>query len=436
MGLEETTRLETRDLAPPTPPLPPGVAADDLAYRDDLTGLFSRRLLSALFATGWQDLVARHQRVALVILDLDGFKEINDRRGHLAGDEVLRVAARLLQASFRGSDLLVRYGGDEFVAVLPGVGAAEARGLAERTREIFLEETQSGDSRSLGVSFSIGVAAAPEDGATGEAVLEVADRALYEEKRARRLAQAVAHRPSRLRWPMAALLALLTLGPLAILAWNLFGPAPELPPPAPLARPLEAIAATPSADEIEALQAEVRRLTLELAAARRQDSRRGADTRAAALEAKLAELQTQLDRAAPTPEPSSPQPTAEPAATPAPTEPAPPLPATPRATPPARASAQPPAPAALYQPPQLLASPPPAYPAMALRARRFGEVEFVLQIDAEGRVLETRQQSPALGFGLDEAARTAALAARYRPATRDGQPVAGEARLTLRFTLP
>ena len=88
-----------------------------LAYEDPLTGLHNRRLLDHLLDQRWPDLLGVHDELALVVLDLDRFKGINDRYGHLIGDQVLTVAARVLRESFREEDFLIRYGGDEFVHV-------------------------------------------------------------------------------------------------------------------------------------------------------------------------------------------------------------------------------------------------------------------------------------------------------------------------------
>jgi len=105
----------------------------ELSLTDPLTGLANRRHLQVVLE---RSLAAarRGDPLALALVDLDGFKEINDTRGHLAGDRVLRGVASALAAEARGSDLVARYGGDEFLIVLPGGDAASARTLLARVR--------------------------------------------------------------------------------------------------------------------------------------------------------------------------------------------------------------------------------------------------------------------------------------------------------------
>ena len=164
-------------------------AATNLAFKDDLTGLFNRRLLSHLFEHWWSELASEHQRMALLILDLDRFKEVNDSYGHLAGDVVLRRVAEILRQTFRGDDILIRFGGDEFVVLLPGAGREEAGVLAERARHALVTSSFTAPSADtvieVPVSFSLGVASFPDDGELGEAILGRADERLYLDKRFR-----------------------------------------------------------------------------------------------------------------------------------------------------------------------------------------------------------------------------------------------------------
>ncbi len=128
-----------------------------------------------------------HEQAAVLMLDLDHFKEFNDRYGHPAGDEALRAFAGLLAASVRQQDLAARYGGEEFAIYLPGVGTAEASEVAERIRE----RTEAtiiplGPGQTGRLTVSVGIAIAPNDGIERVALLKAADEALYRAKKAGR----------------------------------------------------------------------------------------------------------------------------------------------------------------------------------------------------------------------------------------------------------
>lgn len=145
-----------------------------LASTDPLTGLGNyRRLLDVLDAE-----VKRSERTerpfAVLLLDLDGLKKINDRYGHLTGSRALYRLGEALQASCRGIDTAARYGGDEFAVILPETSARAAKVVASRIRERLVW-----DSREPPLSVSIGVAVYPQDGETIEALLGVADREVY-----------------------------------------------------------------------------------------------------------------------------------------------------------------------------------------------------------------------------------------------------------------
>lgn len=116
---------------------------------------------------------------ALMIMDLDNFKEVNDQRGHLTGDEVLAQSARIVSGLVRKRDLVARYGGDEFILIAPGLGAEEARGLAERIRQAMGKKLSF-----YGVTVSIGLACFPDEAETPAALLHLADQRLYRAKQA------------------------------------------------------------------------------------------------------------------------------------------------------------------------------------------------------------------------------------------------------------
>jgi diguanylate cyclase (GGDEF)-like protein len=153
------------------------------AERDFLTGLPNRALLTDRLAQAIA-LAQRHRkRVALMYLDLDHFKHINDSLGHSVGDQVLQSAARRLEACVRHSDTVSRLGGDEFVVLLSEIEAAQdAAQAAEKLINAMTEPHLIGEHR-LNVTLSIGICVYPDDGDDVEAVLTNADTAMYHAKR-------------------------------------------------------------------------------------------------------------------------------------------------------------------------------------------------------------------------------------------------------------
>jgi diguanylate cyclase (GGDEF)-like protein len=153
------------------------------ALTDELTGTMTRRALGEL-APATIDLARQQQReVAVLMLDLDHFKAVNDTYGHGAGDRVLRLAAATLKASVRHDALLARYGGEEFVAVLPVDDLAAARRVAERLRAGIEKADWTGSVPMVrGVTVSVGVALVGPEGGLEQA-LQRADQALYHAKR-------------------------------------------------------------------------------------------------------------------------------------------------------------------------------------------------------------------------------------------------------------
>jgi diguanylate cyclase (GGDEF)-like protein len=114
--------------------------------------------------------------------DLDHFKAVNDTHGHLAGDEVLRRFARMVRNSFRSSDILCRYGGEEFLILLPNTALEVACERAEQVRRTLEETRITCGSSSIRLTASFGVAAFPEHDRTREGLIAAADRALYAAK--------------------------------------------------------------------------------------------------------------------------------------------------------------------------------------------------------------------------------------------------------------
>lgn len=156
---------------------------EEMAVVDELTGLLNRRALSQRLA----EEVARAQRygteLSLVMVDLDGFKDVNDRHGHAAGDALLRSVGVLIRSELRVSDAAIRYGGDEFALLLPGTGKTDAWAVAEKVRTSLASLVVPTEDGELRTAASLGVASLGESHADEQALLEAADAALYRAKR-------------------------------------------------------------------------------------------------------------------------------------------------------------------------------------------------------------------------------------------------------------
>jgi diguanylate cyclase (GGDEF)-like protein/PAS domain S-box-containing protein len=160
------------------------------AHTDPLTGLVNRRALERTLESAISRAQARGRCVAVLMLDLDGFKAVNDRHGHAAGDEALREVARRLRRCVRERDLVARLGGDEFVVVLTDLGPAppDAAGdTVERVRAALAEPIAIDHGTEVGLRAAIGLAGFPADGATVAELLSVADRGMYAAKASRTL---------------------------------------------------------------------------------------------------------------------------------------------------------------------------------------------------------------------------------------------------------
>ncbi len=153
----------------------------DVADKDWLTGLYNRRYLRSALDSEISRSI-RHQRsFSLILLDVDHFKIYNDTHGHLAGDEVLRGVAQILQNVGRSDHLCARYGGEEFVVLMPEANHEGALAVAERIRRAVEEHPfEERETQPEGaVTVSLGVATFPEDGVDGDALIGRADAALY-----------------------------------------------------------------------------------------------------------------------------------------------------------------------------------------------------------------------------------------------------------------
>ena len=160
-------------------------AMEDAAMHDPLTGLPNRLLFNDRFQHGISNARRSGRPMALFVLDIDGFKALNDALGHSAGDAVLRETAARLQASVRVSDTVARIGGDEFVIVAVDADPVQAELISAKVRQR-MEEPMTVDERQVPVGLSIGQAAFPEDGGEPAQLLRRADTNMYRDKRARK----------------------------------------------------------------------------------------------------------------------------------------------------------------------------------------------------------------------------------------------------------
>jgi diguanylate cyclase (GGDEF)-like protein/putative nucleotidyltransferase with HDIG domain len=158
-------------------------AIHENAYTDLLTGLPNRRYLQMLAPQEFGRASHVDHSVTLLMMDLEDFKEVNDRYGHKVGDTCLAELATVLSNQLRRSDTCLRYGGDEFVGILPGIPKSLVSQTIRRIQNaVDRYEIQFGDGQSLKIGVSIGSATFPEDGRTLEVLLAVADQSMYRDK--------------------------------------------------------------------------------------------------------------------------------------------------------------------------------------------------------------------------------------------------------------
>ena len=155
-----------------------------LSMTDELTGVFNRRYFNQRYEREFMR-ASRYQRpLTIMMVDIDHFKIFNDTNGHLLGDKVLKLVALTLENSLRKADLLARFGGEEFVIVLPEITKEKGRKVAEKLRRaIERAEFPKAKSQPLGcITVSVGLASFPEDSQEGNTLLAIADQGLYEAK--------------------------------------------------------------------------------------------------------------------------------------------------------------------------------------------------------------------------------------------------------------
>ncbi|CAA6603424.1 GGDEF domain protein (fragment) [Rhodospirillaceae bacterium LM-1] len=158
-----------------------------LSITDPLTGLKNRRHFEELFAEELVRAERYRHPVALIMIDLDGFKAVNDTWGHAVGDEMLRRVAQIMSSHVRTVDIVTRLGGDEFAVLVPETGRDGAANLAAKLSELIsAERIEMDGGKFASVGASAGIATYPEDGACQEEVKKCADDAMYEEKKLRK----------------------------------------------------------------------------------------------------------------------------------------------------------------------------------------------------------------------------------------------------------
>jgi len=154
--------------------------AEALSVTDDLTQLYNSRYLSQVLRRETKRASRSGRPLSLLFVDLDGFKSINDAHGHLAGSRALVEAASVIRASARETDMVARFGGDEFALILPDTGSEGAVAVGERVRDrIAAFSFLRGDGLDIRLTASVGVATLPDVAASTDGLIQAADQAMY-----------------------------------------------------------------------------------------------------------------------------------------------------------------------------------------------------------------------------------------------------------------
>ena len=156
------------------------------ASRDDLTGIPNRAAILEVLRRSLEQAHQGDSPVSIILADVDRFKQVNDTYGHLVGDTALRRTAALLQSRLRREDAVGRYGGEEFLIVLPGSDAQRAFDVAERVRTHVESQSITTSVAKLSLTVSLGIATTTGDTLQPEELIFAADKALYEAKHAGR----------------------------------------------------------------------------------------------------------------------------------------------------------------------------------------------------------------------------------------------------------
>ena len=149
---------------------------------DDLTGLYNMRAFTAILHRAFKQSVRHAHPLALVMIDCDNLKTVNDTHGHEAGNRLLQHVVRRVREELRGSDVLARYGGDEFIALLPETEGKGAKEMGERMRRAIEGSTFETRGGNISTTVSVGIASYPSDGGSLEVIMDKADKAMYRAK--------------------------------------------------------------------------------------------------------------------------------------------------------------------------------------------------------------------------------------------------------------
>lgn len=154
--------------------------AEALSVTDDLTQLYNSRYLSQVLRRETKRASRSGRPLSLLFVDLDGFKSINDTHGHLFGSRALVEAASVIRASARETDMVARFGGDEFALILPDTGSEGAAAVGDRVRDrIAAFSFLRGDGLDIRLTVSVGVATLPDVAASADGLIQAADEAMY-----------------------------------------------------------------------------------------------------------------------------------------------------------------------------------------------------------------------------------------------------------------
>lgn len=153
-----------------------------LSDRDELTGLYNMRAFTRLAAREHEFAQRSEQPYSVLMIDTDGLKRINDTYGHEAGNRAIRLVADSLSRLTRSTDIVARFGGDEFIVLLPRADKPIAEEVAQRVRNVVFSTTLEVDVKIVRIKASVGVGSYPDDGNNLQAVMTAADRAMYKNK--------------------------------------------------------------------------------------------------------------------------------------------------------------------------------------------------------------------------------------------------------------